>query len=175
MRIVSDVPVVASQRMIYGPSAAPYSYSEMMGLSWKLVTEVSPPTTTTVQNTTWAKYYAGHSISRTCQGTACADPTYFLADHLGSTSIATNNYGGKISEVQYDPWGQTRYTANGSMPTSYTYTGQRTFMSDDPATTDVTEGFGSMYYNARWYDPISAVVPLSRAGQRESRAHPTPA
>ena len=31
-------------------------------------------------------------------------------------------------------------------------TGQRSYM-DDPTTTGATEGFGLMFYNARWYDP----------------------
>jgi RHS repeat-associated protein len=34
----------------------------------------------------------------------------------------------------------------------YTYTGQASYM-DDPSTSGVTEGFGLMFYNARWYDP----------------------
>jgi RHS repeat-associated protein len=35
---------------------------------------------------------------------------------------------------------------------SYTFTGQYSHM-DDPSTAAVTEGFGLMFYNARWYDP----------------------
>ena len=34
----------------------------------------------------------------------------------------------------------------------YQYTGQASYM-DDPLTSGVTEGFGLMFYNARWYDP----------------------
>jgi RHS repeat-associated protein len=34
----------------------------------------------------------------------------------------------------------------------YTYTGQAADL-DDPTTSGVTEGFGLMFYNARWYDP----------------------
>jgi RHS repeat-associated protein len=80
--------------------------------------------------------------------------TYLLTDQLGSTSVALDASGAKISEARYDPWGKMRYawTANpaGGLPTTYTYTGQRSYM-DDP-TTATTEGFGLMYYNARWYD-----------------------
>jgi RHS repeat-associated protein len=34
----------------------------------------------------------------------------------------------------------------------YQYTGQAAYL-DDPLTSGVTEGFGLMFYNARWYDP----------------------
>jgi RHS repeat-associated protein len=44
--------------------------------------------------------------------------------------------------MRYKPWGGVRYTS-GTTPTDYTYTGQRSEM----------DGFGLMYYNARWYDP----------------------
>ena len=42
--------------------------------------------------------------------------------------------------------------------TKYTYTGQYSYITplwgmDDPTTTGITEGFGLMFYNARWYDP----------------------
>ena len=41
---------------------------------------------------------------------------------------------------------------------AYTYTGQYSYSipfgdMDDPTTSGVTEGFGLMFYNARWYDP----------------------
>ena len=39
-----------------------------------------------------------------------------------------------------------------SLPTPYTFTGQFSYM-DDP-TTGTTEGFGLLFYNARWYDPL---------------------
>jgi hypothetical protein len=35
----------------------------------------------------------------------------------------------------------------------YQYTGQAAYL-DDPLTSGVTEGFGLMFYNARWYDPF---------------------
>ena len=40
-------------------------------------------------------------------------------------------------------WSQTP-----GLLTDYTYTGQRSYM-DDP-TTSASEGFGLMFYNARW-------------------------
>ena len=65
---------------------------------------------------------------------------YPLSDHLGFTSLTTNNSGGLISELRYKPWGETRYTS-GTTATSYRFTGQREESS-----------FGLYFYNARWYD-----------------------
>lgn len=67
---------------------------------------------------------------------------YFLGDHLGSTSVTTDADGALVSEQRYTAWGEPRYSS-GSLPTDYTYTGQRSYTAD----------FGLMFYNARWYDP----------------------
>ncbi len=84
---------------------------------------------------------------------------YLLGDHLGSTSLTTDANGVKVSEMRYKPWGEVRYTWTASLSTTpayklpqYTFTGQFSYM-DDPSTSGVTEGFGLMFYNARWYDP----------------------
>ncbi|NUQ85522.1 MAG: RHS repeat-associated core domain-containing protein, partial [Anaerolineales bacterium] len=84
---------------------------------------------------------------------------YFLGDHLGSTSITTDANGAKVSEMRYKPWGEIRYSWTASQSTTpayllpnYTFTGQFSHM-DDPSTAGVTEGFGLMFYNARWMDP----------------------
>ncbi len=84
---------------------------------------------------------------------------YFLGDHLGSTSITTDANGAKVSEMRYKAWGELRYSWTAGQSTTpayrladYTYTGQFSYM-DDPSTSGVTEGFGLMFYNARWYDP----------------------
>jgi RHS repeat-associated protein len=69
---------------------------------------------------------------------------YILSDHLGSTSITTNTSGQLVSGQLYKAWGEARYTF-GALPTKYTYTGQYSYTSD----------FGLMFYNARWYDPVS--------------------
>lgn len=52
----------------------------------------------------------------------------------------------------------------------YQYTGQASYM-DDPTTSGTTEGFGLMFYNARWYDPYitqfsqpDSIVPTSTQG-----------
>jgi RHS repeat-associated protein len=57
----------------------------------------------------------------------------------------------------------------------YTYTGQASYM-DDPSTAAVTEGFGLMFYNARWYDPslgrfaqADTMIPLSQGVQAWDR------
>lgn len=84
---------------------------------------------------------------------------YFIGDHLGSTSITTDSTGAKISEMRYKPWGEIRYSWTAGLSAtpgyrlaSYTFTGQFSYM-DDPSTSGVAEGFGLMFYNARWYDP----------------------
>ncbi len=79
--------------------------------------------------------------------------TYLIGDHLGSTSLVLNSSGGLLAETRYKPWGEVRYTTpNSTLPTRYTFTGQYSYL-DDPSTSGVTEGFGLMFYNARWYDP----------------------
>jgi len=84
--------------------------------------------------------------------------TYLLGDHLGSTSIATDTNGNLVTETRYKPWGEVRSTKDGTgadstLPTRYTYTGQYSYM-DDSATDLGGAGFGLMFYNARWYDPV---------------------
>jgi RHS repeat-associated protein len=76
--------------------------------------------------------------------------SYMLADHLGSTSLVTDTNGNRTSELRYKPWGETRFSF-GTMPTKYTFTGQFSY-TDDPSTPQA-EGFGLMYFNARWMDP----------------------
>jgi len=67
---------------------------------------------------------------------------YLLGDHLGSTSIVADSSGGRVSELRYRAFGETRF-AWGSTPTDYRYTGQR------------EESLSGLYdYGARWYDPV---------------------
>jgi RHS repeat-associated protein len=66
---------------------------------------------------------------------------YLHADHLGSTSLATNETGGFVSRVLYYPYGETRY-AEGTLPTDRLYTGQRW-----------EQDFGLYDYHARYYNP----------------------
>ncbi len=67
---------------------------------------------------------------------------YFFGDHLSSTNVITDPNGNVVSETLYKAWGEIRFSS-GSLPTNYTYTGQRSEMEDT----------GLMFYNARWYDP----------------------
>ncbi|MEJ5203005.1 MAG: hypothetical protein WHV66_12300 [Anaerolineales bacterium] len=76
--------------------------------------------------------------------------SYLLTDHLGSTSIIADAGGGWAGEQRYKAWGEVRYAA-GVMPTKYTYTGQYSYTADP--STGSGQGFGLMFYNARWYDP----------------------
>jgi RHS repeat-associated protein len=69
---------------------------------------------------------------------------YLHADHLGSTSLATNESGQEVtgSRTLYYPYGEERWSASGgTLPTDYTFTGQR-----------ADAGTGLMDYNARYYD-----------------------
>jgi len=84
---------------------------------------------------------------------------YLLSDHLNSTSLTTNASGAKVLELRYKAWGEVRATWTASPTTTpayrspaYTFTGQYSYM-DDPTTSGVTEGFGLMFYGARFYDP----------------------
>jgi RHS repeat-associated protein len=71
-------------------------------------------------------------------------PTWFIADHLGSTSLALDNSGNEIAGTRekYYPFGETRGTV--TPVTDRQFTGQR---REDPA-------LGSLYdYGARMYSP----------------------
>jgi RHS repeat-associated protein len=100
-------------------------------------------------------YYAGASrIAVRKDGTL----NYILSDHLGSTSLVTDDHyddngSDVISEMRYTACplrstsgmlreGEVRYES-GTTPTEYTYTGQFSYGAD----------FGLMFFNARWYDP----------------------
>jgi RHS repeat-associated protein len=79
--------------------------------------------------------------------------TYLAGDHLGSASLVTDANGALITKTLYKAWGEVRYaTPTTTLSTRYTYTGQYSYISDD-ATDMGNNGFGLMYYNARWYDP----------------------
>ena len=78
---------------------------------------------------------------------------------LPGTSLTADADGNKVLEIRYKAWGEIRATWTSSPSTTptykmplYQYTGQASYM-DDPLTSGVTEGFGLMFYNARWYDP----------------------
>ncbi|MFH1896598.1 MAG: RHS repeat-associated core domain-containing protein [bacterium] len=72
--------------------------------------------------------------------------TFVHQDHLSSTTLATNEQGEVVSRQVYYPYGSTRNT-QGVLPTERAYTSQ---VSD----TDTT---GLYYYNARYYNPATAL------------------
>ncbi|MEW5960051.1 MAG: RHS repeat-associated core domain-containing protein, partial [Chloroflexota bacterium] len=68
------------------------------------------------------------------------DEVYYLhGDHLGSTSLTTDQAGEIVAQTRYLPYGEERWTGDTSQPTDFTFTGQR------------KDGFGLMDYNARYY------------------------
>jgi RHS repeat-associated protein len=69
--------------------------------------------------------------------------SYLLSDGLGSTTIALSSTGSVTAVQLFAPYGSWRYS-KGSMPTDYTFTGQR-----------LDRETGLLYYGARYYDPLS--------------------
>jgi RHS repeat-associated protein len=66
---------------------------------------------------------------------------FYHPDHLGSTSLITNETGGIVEETTYEPYGQVLSGGNDR----YDYTGKETDL-----------GTGLAYYGARYYDPAYA-------------------
>jgi RHS repeat-associated protein len=90
------------------------------------------------------------------------DVVYYLhSDHLGSSSLTTDQSGAPVAETRYLPYGEERWT-NEAQPTDFTFTGQR-----------AERGFGLMDYNARYYDPglgrfVSADTVVPEAGNPQA-------
>ena len=83
--------------------------------------------------------YAGSQRIGIRKGTG--EVTYIHGDHLGSTSLMTDESGKVVRTTQYHPYGATYATA-GTRDTAWKFTGQK----EDANT-------GLYYYNARYYDP----------------------
>jgi RHS repeat-associated protein len=66
---------------------------------------------------------------------------YYHADHLGSSSVVTDQTGANVEEIAYYPYGETR-TNTGTVNLKHKFTGQE----EDSET-------GLYYYGARYYDP----------------------
>ncbi|MEA3439771.1 MAG: RHS repeat-associated core domain-containing protein, partial [Chloroflexota bacterium] len=100
-------------------------------------------------------YYAGSQrVAMRVQDDIGGDEVYYLlGDHLGSTSVSYRLSDGDTITQFYYPWGAVRPGPGNTLPTNYTFTGQRSEM----------DSFGLMYYNARWYDPA-----LGRFAQADS-------
>jgi RHS repeat-associated protein len=94
----------------------------------------------------WRSYYFAGSRRVAMRETTNSSDTvyYFVADHLGSTSLTLDANGNEIpnSRQKYYPFGETRGTA--TSPTDRQFTGQR-----------AETGLGSLYdYGARFYSPV---------------------
>ncbi len=84
-------------------------------------------------------YYLGDQRVAMRQG----NTLYYLhTDHLGSTSLVTNDQGGEVARQRYYPYGGSR-SSSGTLPTDYRFTGQRQ-----------ESGIGLYDYGARFYDPV---------------------
>jgi RHS repeat-associated protein len=82
-------------------------------------------------------YFAAQRVAMSQEGVV-----YFIhTDHLGSTSLTTDQNGAVFAESRYLPYGEQRWPAVDTQPTAFGFTGQR------------REGFGLMDYRARFYDP----------------------
>jgi RHS repeat-associated protein len=72
------------------------------------------------------------------QNSAATGALYFLQDHLGNTRTLTNESGGVVEQIQYEPFGESA----GSSLTRYGFTGR-----------ERDELTGLLYSRDRWYDP----------------------
>jgi RHS repeat-associated protein len=86
-------------------------------------------------------YYAnGQRIATRVDG----ELYYIHGDHLGSTSLVTDESGNEVSKVHYSPYGSI-IEQSGFLPTDRLYTGQRR-----------EESIELYDYRARFYDPLTA-------------------
>ncbi len=89
---------------------------------------------------------------------------YYHTDHLGSSSVITDETATKVQSLTYFPYGQTR-TSTGSIDVHHKYTSQ-----------ELDDSTGLYFYNARYYDPalgrfVSAdsIIPNPRDPQALNR------
>jgi len=92
---------------------------------------------------------------------------YWHGDHLGSSSVITDNAGTKVQAVAYYPFGNTRTNQSFTTPAidvPYKYTGKE------------LDSTGLYYYEARYYDPVlgrfisaDIIVPDARSPQSLNR------
>jgi RHS repeat-associated protein len=69
--------------------------------------------------------------------------SWLHADHLSSTSLATDGSGGEAARQLYYPFGGTRWASVAPLPTDFGFTGQRKQST-----------IGLYDYHARFYDPL---------------------
>ena len=125
-----------------------------------LVMTLSDPPTGQV----WKSYYFAGSqlVAMRVQGDPVAQNNglFFLhADHLGSTSLATDASGAVVpnSRQSYDAWGNVR--VRGDLKTDISYTAQREDRS-----------INLMFYRARYYSPSEVLLSTPQTPQPNRRA-----
>jgi RHS repeat-associated protein len=91
--------------------------------------------------TTKYYYHGGKRVAMRVDEDGESEVYYLHGDHLGSTSLTTNDSGAVVARQLYHPYGTTRYT-DGTLPTDFEFTGQR-----KDSYTQLT------LMGARWYDP----------------------
>jgi len=84
-------------------------------------------------------YLNGPGIDNKLRQTVGGVASYFVTDHLGTTSAFADASGNVISSLSYDSYGNV---SSGSAATRYTYTGR-----------EIDSDLGLIFYRARWYDP----------------------
>jgi len=99
-------------------------------------------TATEVTNTRYM--YAGSMrVASVVKNGNAVNTYYYHSDHLGSSSIMTDESGNKAETVSYKPWGEAAKDPASTFDTAYKFTGQ---ILDDYT--------GLYYYGARYYDPV---------------------
>ncbi len=95
-----------------------------------------------------------------------AEKVYYIhQDHLGSTSLVTDDQGQVIGKQVYYPFGLTRQSGNLPQTTNYQLPTERQYTSQ---VSDQTET-GLYYYNARYYNP--QIAKFTQADNKDDRAN----
>lgn len=93
-------------------------------------------------------FFAGNTRVAMVEGSD-VNVSYFHQDHLGSSSVTTDNAGNLISSVEYLPYGSER-SKTGTEVSSYKFTDQE----EDSET--------NLYnYDARLYDPLTGMFTMA--------------
>lgn len=89
-------------------------------------------------DTTTTKYLNGAGIDNKLRQTTNGQSSYYLSDHLGSTTALSDSAGAISNQNSYDSFGNQ---TNQSFPSRYQFTGR-----------EYDSLSGLYYYRARWYD-----------------------
>lgn len=100
------------------------------------------------------KYYSadGQRVAMRTNSTL----SYLLADALGSSTVALDSTGATQAVQLFAPYGTVRYS-QGTMPMTYNFTGQR-----------LDSQTGLLYYNFRYYDPLSGRFTRTSTGEKRT-------